>query len=289
MEQKLNRNHLWIDFLLIAAVLAAFYLATTRISSSVRESADFRFVPDTVGTSCEGLSEPLLSNAEDDIKRILLRVREYNSLNSGDVIGIKYALLSSPWVKRVQQVKMSVSGAVSFSAEVRSPVAWILQGKYWHLCDSEGVRLPVSLPVSPDHAPSLPVVCAVPKSERLPQVGQRWSNSVLEGVSIAELLVSYQRALKIPAIRWQIDISQLVKPDGKVVIVSDDGRRFEWGRTPLSSKIDLLSSEEKLDNLAFLLKSEDVVGKRSYYLLWTVPTLGPRMREDFASAAHRPE
>jgi hypothetical protein len=281
MEPEPKQNHLWIDFLLVAVVLAALYLATARIGSSVRESADFRFVPDIVDASSEGLSEPLSSNAEDSIKRVLTRVGDFNSLNSGDISRIRYALLSSPWVKSVQQVKMSITGAVSFSVEVRNPVAWVLlQGKGWHLCDSDGVRLPVSLPVSSDYTPSLPVVCGVANRERVPRVGEKWGNIVLEGVSVAELLTSSQRRGRIPVLNWQVDISELVRPEGKVVIVSGDARRFEWGRSPLSPKIDLICSQEKLDNLAFLLKCEDVIGKRSYYLLWTVPTAGHRVKED---------
>jgi hypothetical protein len=274
------KNHLWIDFLLGAAFLAAFYVVTSHISSSVRRSAQFRFVPDTVDTFSEGLPEPLSFRAQEEIKNTILRVRAFNPLLPDQVNRVRSVLLCSPWVKSVREAQISVTGLISFSAEVRKPVAWVLQKDYWHLCDSEGVRLPLSMPSSSEPSSSLPAICGLSRTERLPRIGERWGSNVLEAVSVAELLAISQETGAIPALGWQIDTSSLRAPEAKVVIASKDGRRFEWGRSPLSPKPDLLSSKEKLDNLAFLLKSEDVVGKRSYYLLWTVPTAGPRFKED---------
>lgn len=279
-----EHHRLWIDLVLSAVVFAAFFLATAYISSVVEKGREFRYTPDAVETFSEGLSDPLVSDAEEDIRIILSKTGAFSPLKTGDIYKIKTALLSSPWVKTLEYARMSVTGAITFSVEVRTPCAWVLRGKYCHLCDTEGVRLPVSAQFSPESAFTLPLICGLAPSEQLPPIGERWSQDILEGVSVAAVLNSSSLKDTITPLKWKIDISELKKADGKVLLLAADGCGFEWGRSPISAGIDLVSSKEKLDNLTFLLKSNGVVGKRSYYLLWTVPTVGPRAKEDSPAA-----
>jgi hypothetical protein len=77
----------------------------------------------------------------------------------------------------------------------------------------------------------------------------------------------------------RIDVRDARSKGRGVVLVTDDNRRLEWGKTPLPGEIALISEEQKLANLRLVLRGEAATKNRSYYLLWTTPlTAGPKMK-----------
>jgi hypothetical protein len=266
----------------LAALL--FYLAAAGggilgaryAGSRVSGYPEFNLVIERVeldAASCDWLPE----DAKEAIEAIPGRLPNLNLLCAGVLEEVKKRLEESPWVKQVISVEKVFPDRIRFSLVLRRPVAWVSLGNGLYLADSEGVRLSVE---RRDHLKvrNLPVIENLPQGVSLPGHGAKWrSAQVLQGISAACCLIGAPEVLAGGAGRVRaIDVSGAGRGGKGVVLVTEDGRRIEWGEAASSGKIQLLSDAEKLENLRLILRAESSLDNRSYYRLWTrPPTAGP--------------
>lgn len=215
-----------------------------------------------------------------------MQLSRLNLLSEGVLARVRERLTSTSWVKEVWSVEKVFPDRVKFSLVLRRPVAWISHNGSAYLADSEGVRLPVQrtsrgtglLDEDSLRIGHLPVVTGVSRGTSLPRPGDKWkSQRVEEGICVAGYLLATPELLTGEAGKIRsIDVSDVTRRGRGVVLVTEDKKRIEWGRTRLSEKARLITDEQKLANLQLLLKGEPSLEDRSYYLLWTTPTAGPR-------------
>jgi hypothetical protein len=184
---------------------------------------------------------------------------------------LRTAIESSPWIERVVDLRLAFPtsrrpGQIRFSFVLRQPVAMVESQGRLYLSDGAGRRLGNSYADGSSWATSpaswfrIPVIRGSRGTGAVPEAGQIWQDpDILEGVSVARVLV--ERGIHTEFPHWPIDtidisnVSGRVRPSESDIVLYCDGRRLEWGRSPISTRSRTIPIAEVVENLRQVLRS----------------------------------
>ncbi len=153
-----------------------------------------------------------------------------------------------PWVRSVRRVEKRHPARVIVDLEYRRPVLMVETPAGFLPVDHEGVLLP-SGDFTPAEQQRLPRLAAI-ETQPLGAMGERWGDPrVFGGAQMAAALLNHWAG-------WGVDhIVSSVRPLGSspedyvYQLVTRDGRRIYWGRSPSTSDPGELPASEKIARL----------------------------------------
>ncbi len=167
-------------------------------------------------------------------------------------ISLSYA--QNPWVKEVREVILRYPNYARAKMILRRPYVLVESDGYCHLCDTQGVRLPLQWE-NKDAPTSFPVIQNI--TTALPIPGQRWEDQTLsQAIEILLLLESHPN-LGIEMI-WLKPVPTEKIPS--IVLVSKQRWWLIWGTT-LSSEIPAVTTKQRLAALDAYLADNEISSK----------------------------
>ncbi|MEO0512330.1 MAG: hypothetical protein AAF108_05475 [Planctomycetota bacterium] len=169
---------------------------------------------------------------------------------------ISHALIDSGWVGSVPSVRRGRSNTIEVRADWLLPAAVVRSGAFDYLISTDARPLPVhyqqgttqhiavvGTPAADDAEALWRVRTGVPQPINEP--------SLIEGLGVLEVLRTNTGADQIVA----IDVSS--RPRGPVELVTEYGTRIVWGSPPNTPSPGEVSTEQKLERLAYFAQSHD--------------------------------
>ncbi len=173
-----------------------------------------------------------------------------------------------PWIREVTSVDRVFPNRLRVAARVRKAIATVEQndpssatGKAYVPVDVDVVRLPGSFPQPPQgRSPLTPVILGA-SSGNPPAPGRVWDDaSIREGVAVAlELYALYNSPIHEKVRIAAIDVANAegrIEPSSsEIVLVTEDGKHVQWGRSTRSPAFGELTTARKIDHLRRILDS----------------------------------
>jgi|GEM_PF-2749975 len=166
----------------------------------------------------------------------------------------------SPWIKKVWSVHRIYPNSVEIKIERRQPrLAIKVANKYYIFVDDECVRLPGyygSLPEIPERKI---YVVTIKLEEKIPPPGKKWdSNAIYSALEMANTIDTYYSIFNQVGIS-AIDVSnwdgKIDKRKSPVVLITNKNTLIYWGGTSFTKRFGEISVNEKIKNLALILKA----------------------------------
>ncbi|TET33661.1 MAG: hypothetical protein E3J72_16300 [Planctomycetota bacterium] len=189
---------------------------------------------------------------------------------------VREAFLSNPWVSSVDMVRREYPNTVTFQVRLRRPVAYIRQSRKLFLVDGDGFRLPGTY-FRPVPELKLPFVSGASESSPAPPIGMAFDNPRLApALDLVAIMDSYRWLLdKYNEYIEEIDVSNVGSTEGSEVNFRlSSGMVFEWGRTPGSGNLPVLTTKQKIENLKRALETRNRPPGRRTVSLWSCSTSG---------------
>jgi hypothetical protein len=184
------------------------------------------------------------------------------------LIDTSKALLSSPWIKRVNQVRRtyvhSPGDTLEIDCEFRAPAALVKWGDYFWLVDSQGVKLPEQytaeqLPkilTGADGKMNIRIIDGIAHAPC--ESGQVWlGDDLAGGLEMAGLVSELDWADQIRTIDVSNFGGRRDPGEAQVVLVTRFGTQLRWGRAP-SSKDSFVevAPAQKLDAIEAIYREK---------------------------------
>ncbi len=158
---------------------------------------------------------------------------------------IRRSLESCPWIAEVTDIRLRPRSelkrpAVELALRLRSPVALVEHGGLYYLADAEGVRLGAPYRAAPIGWFRVPAIVSIPAPGPVPEEGASWvSRDVLQGIAVAKALFDAGLTRDFHgSLVERIDLDNLHgrrDPRRPEIVLWAGGRRYDWGRSPISS------------------------------------------------------
>ena len=176
--------------------------------------------------------------------------KRFSILQEGISEEIAAAFEANPWVEKVVAVEKKFPNTIHLKLKLRRPMAFISSNGNYYLLDEKGVRLPGVYSEEARKSSGLPLVASIKKS--VPQVGKIADNdAVIAGCGVAKMINDEKKRL-----RTQIEVidamnfgGRLQRGGSEITLVTSDGARIKWGRSPGKFHAGELSAEKKIENL----------------------------------------
>ena len=214
----------------------------------------------------------LMPFVEEELGVLPLSPADFGLFDEGISKRLRDFLSRQPWVLRVRSLEIDAAarthpGEVRFAVELRTPVAVVRQRQELYLTDGEGVLLGGPVPEVRAREFGLAVIES-PGLSFTPPVrwGTRWPDpEVAEAAAVARLL-SRHRIQDLPVRIIGIETHRGDPRGAEIVLLTDDGRRIEWGRSPAAVGLRLRKDREKVRALEEVLADRDMV-RFPYWIL----------------------
>jgi hypothetical protein len=247
----------------VAALLGLFAVASAAVRDHVRADPQYRVSK----ASLAATSPPkgLARDAIDDLAAIPLPGRSFSLYDEAALPAIAAAYERLPWVRDVRSIEVVFPAVVRFELVVRRPVCGLAHRGKTFLMDDDGMLLPRRCyePSDPG-ALRLPTIVNAPLGRRELREGQRIEDTaVRHGIAVALALQAEAfDALRLAA-PVSIDVSNVdgrLDPRRSEIVVTAGGTVIEWGRSPITSKLDI-PLEEKIQKLRPLLDRDPALAR----------------------------
>lgn len=223
-----------------------WYWMWTEVRGQVLSNPDYKITAESIEIT------PLPSWIRTDIRGEVFRAAQLGGavcLLDADVTErLAGAFALHPWVRSVRRVEKRHPARVIVDLEYRRPVLMVETPAGLLPVDHEGVLLP-SGDFTPAEQRRLPRLAAI-ETQPLGAMGERWGDPrVFGGAQTAAALLDHWAG-------WGLDhIVSSVRPlssspeDYVYQLVTRDGRRIYWGRSPSTSDSGELPAGEKIARL----------------------------------------
>jgi len=174
----------------------------------------------------------------------------FSILEDGISEKIALAFKANPWVEKVVSVEKKYPRTMRLRLKLYVPVAFISMNGSYRLLDGNGVLLPGMYEERQCRRAGLPLIATLRKSA--PEVGEVWNDEgVRAGCAVAKIIKDEKDTLRTKiAVIDVMNIGGRIKKDAsEIVLVTADGARILWGRSPLEWKPGELTVEQKIQNL----------------------------------------
>jgi len=174
----------------------------------------------------------------------------FSILEEGISEKIVRAFEANPWIEKVVAVEKRFPNTVRLKLKLRRPMAFISSAGKYYLLDEKGVRLPGVYSEEARRSSGLPLIASIKRS--VPEIGKVADNeAMIAGCGVAKVINDEKRRL-----RTQIDVIDVMNFGGRlrrggaeITLVTADGARIKWGRSPGEFHPGELSAEKKIENL----------------------------------------
>jgi hypothetical protein len=265
-------RHLVMGTVIVTAMLILFYEMQRRVEKMPRFQVRF--------SSLDLYNEQDFSWIKGQDMRRLLRVPlspKGRSVFDPKLLGVvRVAFLSNPWVRSDDMVRRQYPNTVTFQVRLRRPVAYVKQSRKLFLVDGDGFRLPGTY-FRPVPELKLPFVSGASETSAAPPIGMAFDNPRLaRALDLVAIMDSYKRLLdKYNEYIEEIDVSNVGSTEGSEVDFRlSSGMVFEWGRTPGSGNLPVLTTKQKIENLRRALETRNRPPGRRTVSLWSCSTSG---------------
>lgn len=245
-REALARTARWARRALAAALAAAAVLGSAEIRRRVAEEVD----ADLEGWGIRAVSLPSWVTPEirSEIEEVRLEGEERLSLFQAGVLSkIRDRLEACPWIAAVSEIRIEpappssgrAAGTIELALRLRAPVALVEHGGLYYLADSGGVRMGAPYRWAPVDWFRVPAIVSIPAPGPVPPEGERWSSrDVLQGIAVAKALEEGGVSRDFAGAVERIDLENLHgrrDPRKPEIVLWAGGRRYGWGRSPISS------------------------------------------------------
>lgn len=229
---------------------AAFAAAAVCGSWEIRRRVSEDVAADLESWGIRAVSLPSWVTPEirSEIEGVRLAGEERLSLFEAGVLSkIRERLEACPWIAEVSEVRIEpappgsrrAAGTVELALRLRAPVALVEHGGLYYLADAGGVRMGAPYRSAPVAWFRVPAIVSVPAPGPVPDEGERWSSrDVLQGIAVAKALAEGGVSRDFAGAVERIDLDNLHgrrDPRRPEIVLWAGGRRYGWGRSPISS------------------------------------------------------
>lgn len=209
--------------------------------------------------------------------------RSYSIFERGLTKKIARIYESSPWVRKVHQIKREFPNKISMRLELRRPAAAIRKGQRYYLVDEDAVRLPRDYYLWPHPAikPQPPMLLQDRLTE-LPNPGERWQDrGVRAGVLLGKYLAEHGMLGKLKI--TTIDATNVGRRrrggDSCLVLLTEGHTKILWGCSPLCNQPRELTDQQKLASLVTVAEAEKYDFSKLEYIdvRWERPAARKRL------------
>lgn len=234
----------WARRAFVATLAAGALAGSWEVRKRVGE--DPGYYVDQWRLEAAGLPQWVTPEIRSEIESLDLGGGERLYLFDGGVLRkIRRSLEACPWIAEVTDIRLRprsgpAPAGVDLELRLRSPVALVEHGQLYYLVDSAGVRLGAPYRSPPIEWFRIPAIVSIPAPGPVPAEGEPWaSRDVLQGVAVAKALFEAGLTRDFHGcLVERIDLDNLHgrrDPRRAEIVLWAGGRRYDWGRSPISS------------------------------------------------------
>jgi len=252
LRRMLGESEASAALTLIAIVLAVMAVGTfvlwNRFGGYVLDQPQYRLTSESIEITPQ---PPWISTTDVRGESVLAGSLNNLHIRQSDVtLRVAQAFSMHPWVKKVTHVSKRYPARVLVDVVYRRPVAMVEVNQGWLPVDNDGVLLPTA-DFSPEATRQYLRISAGKTSPANNLAGSAWGDErVAEAARVADYLGPHANQLKfekIVAYRGPNDVRG--NPDYNFVILTRNGTKVIWGRSPSKEQSGEPFAEQKLARL----------------------------------------